>query len=142
MNIIETLQDGLRKGFKTSFYLAKILLPFYFLMELLKGSALLSYISKAFSPLMKYFGLPGEAALAFVAGSAINLYAALAIMIPLNLDWKQISIMGLMLGIAHNILVEGAILKEMGTKYMFLTLARFVLAVFAGITVYRIMQVF
>lgn len=142
MNFLQTLQIGLKKGFKTSLYLARILLPFYFLMELLKGSIILSYISKIFAPLMKYFGLPGEAALAFAAGNLINLYAALAIMIPLNLDWKQISVMGLMLGIAHNVVVEGAILKEMGTKYIFLTLARFVLALFAGITVYRIMQVF
>ena len=56
---------------------------------------------------MKLFGLPGEAAFAFIAAFLLNLYAAIAVLAPLHLTPWQVTRCGLMMGIAHNLAVQG-----------------------------------
>jgi hypothetical protein len=82
---------------------------------------------------MALFGLPGPAAFAFVAAGLLNIYAGLAIIVPLALDPFQVTQCGLMMGIAHNLLLEGGVLSSTGTRGTALTLARIVLAVAAGL---------
>ena len=86
-----------------------------------------------FSPAMGLFGLPGEAAFAFVAAFLLNLYAAIAILVPLGLTPFQVTQCGLMMGIAHNLVVEGGVLQSTGTRGGILTLFRIVAAAVAGL---------
>ncbi|MBE0596595.1 MAG: nucleoside recognition protein [Desulfuromonadales bacterium] len=127
------LRTGLTSGLQTSWKLIKYVIPLYVAVDLLKGTPVIELLGRWFAPMMALFGLPGEAALAFVAAFLLNLYAALAIMAPLDLTPWQITQCGLMMGIAHNLLVEGAVLGSTGTRGGLLTLSRLAIAAGAGL---------
>jgi hypothetical protein len=82
---------------------------------------------------MGLFGLPGEAAFAFVAAFSLNLYAAIAVMAPLDLTPWQVTQCGLMMGIAHNLILEGGVLAGTGARGGVLTLCRVLIAGLAGL---------
>jgi len=127
------LRTGFAAGLQTSWKLVKYVVPIYIGIELLKGTALLDALARLFAPAMELFGLPGEAAFAFLAAWLLNLYAALAILVPLQLEPWQVTQCGLMMGIAHNLLLEGGVLKSTGTRAGLLTLCRLLLALLAGL---------
>lgn len=127
------LRTGFTAGLQTAWKLVKYVVPLYLLVELLKGTGLLDTLGTLFAPTMALFGLPGETALAFLAAGLLNLYAALAILVPLHLEPWQVTQCGLMMGIAHNLLLEGGVLRSTGTRAGLLTLARILLAIFAGL---------
>lgn len=126
------LRQGLKSGIETAFKLIIWVLPLYIVVDLLKGSAILNMIGEFCAPVMTLFGLPGEAAFAFVAAFLVNLYAAIAILAPLDLTPWQITQCGLMMGIAHNLLLEGAILSSTGVRGWVITLCRLGIAALAG----------
>ncbi len=108
----EAITTGLKSGLSTTFRLVRIIIPFYFLIEWLKLTPVLGWLGHVLAPVMKIWGLPGEAGFVLVTGNLVNLYAAIAVMIPLHLSIPQITLIGLMLGISHNLIVETAVLKE------------------------------
>jgi hypothetical protein len=132
-DISTRIRTGLSSGLKTSFRLIKWVLPIYVAVDLLKGTALVDKLGGLFAPLMKNFGLPGEAAFAFIAAFLVNLYAALAILAPLHLTPWQVTQCGLMMGIAHNLLLEGGVLAGTGARAGLLTLCRLAIAGLAGL---------
>lgn len=127
------LRTGLVAGFKTSLKLFKFVLPLYVLVDLLKGTPFIDQLGALFAPLMALFGLPGDAAFAFVAAFTLNLYAAIAVMAPLDLSPWQVTQCGLMMGIAHNLVVEGGVLGSTGARGGLLTLCRLLIAALAGL---------
>jgi hypothetical protein len=127
------LRTGFADGLQTSWKLIRYVIPLYILVELLKGTTFLATLGDLFAPAMRLFGLPGEAAMAFLAGFTLNLYAAIAILVPLQLDPWQVTQCGLMMGIAHNLLLEGGVLRSTGARAWLITLARLLIAIFAGL---------
>lgn len=132
-DIPSRLKSGFRDGLETSWKLVKYVIPLYILVELLKGTSFLAAFGDLFAPAMRLFGLPGEAAMAFLAAFTLNLYAAIAILVPLQLEPWQVTQCGLMMGIAHNLLLEGGVLRSTGARAWLITLARLLIAVLAGL---------
>lgn len=128
----ERFRVGLREGWLTSLKMVKFVLPLYVAVDLLKGTGAIDTLGAWCQPVMALFGLPGEAAFAFVAAWSINLYAALAVMAPLDLSPWQVTQCGLMMGIAHNLVLEGGVLASTGARGGLLTLCRLLLAALAG----------
>jgi hypothetical protein len=127
------IRTGLAAGLQTSLKLFKFVLPLYVLVDLLKGTPVIDLLGSLFAPLMTLFGLPGEAAFAFIAAFLLNLYAAIAIMAPLDLTPWQVTQCGLMMGIAHNLVIEGGVLRSTGARGGLLTACRLVIATVAGL---------
>ena len=127
------IRTGLRAGFRTSWKIIWVSVPLYAGMALLEGSPALRLAGRVFAPVMGVFGLPGEAAFAFVAAFVLNLYAAIAIIVPLQLTPFQVTQCGVMMGIAHNLIVEGGVLATTGARGWVLTLCRLVIACAAGL---------
>ncbi len=127
------IRTGLAAGLQTSLKLFKFVLPLYVVVDLLKGTAVIELLGSLFAPLMALFGLPGEAAFAFVAAFLLNLYAAIAVMAPLDLTPWQVTQCGLMMGIAHNLVLEGGVLRSTGTRGGLLTACRLMIAGVAGL---------
>jgi len=127
------LRTGFVGGLQTSLKLIKFVLPLYVAVDLLKKTPVIDVLGELFAPLMQLFGLPGEAAFAFIAAFLLNLYAALAVMAPLDLTPWQVTQCGLMMGIAHNLLVEGAVLGSTGARGGVLTLCRLLIAGVTGV---------
>lgn len=127
------IRTGLAAGLRTSWKMIVVSVPLYVGVTLLKGTPVLDLLGKVFAPWMGIFGLPGEAAFAFVASFLLNLYAGIAVIVPLNMDSFQVTQCGLMMGIAHNLVVEGGVLSTTGARGWVLTVCRVVLAVAAGL---------
>ena len=127
------IRTGLSAGFRTSLKIIKVSVPLYVGVTLLKGTPFLDLLGKVFAPVMGIFGLPGEAAFAFVAAFLLNLYAAIAVIVPLHLTPFQVTQCGLMMGVAHNLVVEGGVLSTTGARGGVLTLCRLVIACAAGL---------
>ena len=127
------LRIGFGSGLETAFRMIIWIIPIYIVVDLLKGTTLLTTLGEFCAPLMDIFGLPGEAAFAFVAAFLVNLYAAIAIMVPLELTPWQVTQCGVMVGIAHNLLLEGAVLGSAGVRAGVVTLCRLAIAVLAGL---------
>ena len=132
-NFKTNLKNGLKNGFSVSTKLIKTIVPFYIAIDLLRHTQLANIIGNSLSPLMKPFGLTGKMAVAIISGYLVNLYAAIAALVPLNPTWQQITIVGLMTGISHNLIVEGAILHKTGTNAFFTIVFRITVSIVAGL---------
>ena len=110
----DTWKRGLADGLKTAIALLKVALPVFALVKVLEHTPVIGWISQVFDPLMRFVGLPGEAALAVVTGMLFNFYAALGIILALGLSAWQITIMALMLCCCHELVLESAIIKKAG----------------------------
>jgi hypothetical protein len=133
MNFTATLKKGFYDGLSLTWEMIKIIVPYYFAVELIKYLGLIKVVGGLFRPIMNIFGLPGESALAIIAGYTTNLYAAIAVIKPLNLSPRDITIMAVMLGISHSLPVETVITKRTGVNAWFLLLVRMGLSCLVGI---------
>jgi len=137
MDLKTTLIIGGRKGLNTTWQLTKLIIPIYFAVTILKHTPFMPLIAKIFSPILALMGLPGEAALAIVMGVFINIYAGIAVILPLipaaPLSVKQITILATVILICHNILVESAVSKKTGVSFWQMTLLRTASAFAAGV---------
>ncbi len=134
----ELLINGLQNGFSVSFKLIKTIVPFYIAIDLLNRSQFVSIIGNKLSPVMGIFGLSGKMSIAIISGYTINLYAAIAALMPLSPSWKEVTIVGLMTGISHNLVVEGAILHKIGANAFVIIALRICVSLFAGLLLHFI----
>jgi hypothetical protein len=88
----------------------------------------ISILGEAISPIMIWFGLPGEMGLVWVTAMSSNLYAGMAIFYQLGgaeqLTIAQVSVLCSMMLVSHGLPVEAAIAKAVGAKLRFTLLLR------------------
>ena len=104
----DTWKRGSADGFKTALGLLKVILPVFAVIKVLEHTPAIVWISRLFDPLMRFVGLPGEAALAVVTGMLFNFYAALGIILALGLSAWQITIVAVILCCCHELVLETA----------------------------------
>jgi spore maturation protein SpmB len=110
----DTWKNGFTDGIKTSLALLKVVIPVFAVVKVLEHTPIIGWIAKIGDPLMRFVGLPGEAALAVVTGMFFNFYAALGIILALGLSTWQITIMAIILSCCHELVLETAIIKKTG----------------------------
>lgn len=107
MNLKTALIKGLREGIETTWRLAKLILSIFFAVAILKYTLLLPCIAQLFNSMFGLVGLSGETALALTIVTFVNIYAAIAVLIPLIppllLDIKQQTMLASMCCICHSI---------------------------------------
>lgn len=130
--ILQRVRCGVIDGWQTVFKMIKFVLPLYIIVDICKAYGLIDSLGNWCAPFMGLFGLPGESAFAFIAAALVNLYAAIAILAPLDLTPWQVTQCGVMMGIAHNLVLEGGVLSSTGARGGILTLCRILLAALAG----------
>lgn len=132
--LLAAAKAGVAAGFKTTLFLAKIMVPVSLAVALLNWSGALAWGARILAPAMRLVGLPGEAALVFVSSILLNIYSAIAVIGTLPLTPREITILALMCLIAHNMIVETAVMKKTGSsaaKMVFLRLGAAVLMAWA-----------
>jgi len=137
-----TLKRGFLNGISITYKMVKVIVPCYIAIELIKHFGLIEVISTFFKPCMGIFGLPGESALGLIAGYFINLYAAIAVIAPLQLSSKDMTTIALMLGIAHSLPIETGVTRQTGVNTWLMLTARVVFSLFAGIVINLIWKLF
>ncbi len=141
MLTVGTFQRGIKNALKTAFELLKIIIPVYAVVTILNHTPVIGWVSKIFQPLMNLVGLPGEAALALVMAMFVNVYTAIGIIVALNLTVWQITIIGVMINFAHELIVETAVLKKTGVKIWPVLTVRLGGAFLAGFTLNLVQQI-
>ncbi len=129
----EILYKGFRSGCETTWELAKVIIPTAVLVALFKASGLLNWLAHAFGPYTRFLGLPGDAALVLFSGYFVNLYAAAGTIIALDLSLREITILSVMLGFCHSLLVELPISKKAGSSITYILLLRLGCSLLAGV---------
>jgi hypothetical protein len=134
-----SIRTGFFSGVFTSWDLLKVMIPTMILVQILKVTGLLSSMAAAAAPLMDLFGLPGESSLVLVTGGLVNVYAAIAVAVNIPLTAKGMTILAVMVLIAHNLIVETAVQSQSGTPAWITLPVRISAAIFAGLLIAWIM---
>ncbi len=127
-----SLFEGIKQGFYAFYSLLKVMIPVYIIIAIMKELGVVEWMAIVFSPYMKYFGLPGEAALVIVSGWTVNLYGAIAALAGLSFTARQVTILGIMLGITHSLVMETAIITRMKGRPLIVLLFRLGMGLIAG----------
>jgi spore maturation protein SpmB len=124
--------NTVKPAFSTIRFLLCVMIPVSLLVLILDYSGILSYIAWFMDPVMRFLGLPGEAALVFLSSVFINIYSAIAVIDTLSLTGREITILATMCLIAHSFFVECAVMKKTGSSLAKMVLLRVFCALFAG----------
>jgi hypothetical protein len=130
---------GARTGIDTVWRLLKVMVPVMAVMTCLEAFKLLPCVAWLFAPAMKLIGLPGDAALAFITGAAVNLYSAIAVAANVTLTFKQMTILALLCLDCHNLPVECAVQKQAGTGVTVTLVVRFLTGFLGALALFLIL---
>ena len=130
--ILSCVRSATPSALKTIWWLVKIMVSVSFGIMLLQYFGVIAWISELLTPLFSSFGLPGEAALAYVSGYFVNCYTAMAVMSTLSLDMRAATILAVMVLCSHNMIVETTVQAKTGSSALRIvvirTLSAFILA--------------
>ena len=112
--------------------LVRAIVPVAVALEALRLSGALDALGHALAPAMGWWGLPGEASLAAAGGAFISIYPSMAIVGNLSLSWKQATVLGLWIGICHDLMIEMAVLRQVGAPWKTLLAVRVVFGMLAA----------
>ena len=133
--LLQSIKTGIKKGFETTWMLAKIIIPVYIFVTVLKYTPAIDWIAHLFRPLMGLFELPGEAVIVLVLGILLDPYAAIGAISAISLNAMQITTLAVMVCFCHSIIIESAIVRKLGINIFIATGVRFGLAIIFGIIV-------
>lgn len=131
----EALRRSMGVALRVYFELLIIIVPTYAVVAVIKHSPILPWMTEQLAPAMGIFGLPGTAALPILLAIFVSLYSALAAMAGLGLSSGETTTLALMLGLCHNLIVEGAILQRLRANALVWTAVRIAMAIVAGLLV-------
>lgn len=135
----KALRGTVKPALHTIRFLLSIMLPVSLGVLLLDRSGLLAYFARLMAPLMRFVGLPGEAALVFLSSVFLNVYSAIAVIETLGLSGRDIVILASLCLVAHNFFVECAVMKKNGSSLGKIVLVRLCSALAAAWVLNRLL---
>lgn len=130
---------GLKAGLSTGLWMTKMMLPITLVVALLKWLGVISLLAEWLTPALKYVGLSTEAALVFITASLTNLYAAIALIATLDIDYRMATILAVTGLICHNLIVETVIQRKAGANAAYIVVLRFGMAIMAAFVLNKIL---
>lgn len=122
--LINSIKRVLPGTIKTCLWMIEMTVIVSFAVLVLRQFGILDWLSRQLGPLFSHFGLPGEAALAYVTGYFVNNYSAIAVAVTLGLDVRQMTILAVMALCSHNMFIETSVQKMTGSKVWDVVLVR------------------
>ncbi|MEI7637323.1 MAG: nucleoside recognition domain-containing protein [Syntrophus sp. (in: bacteria)] len=122
------LKMGVRKGWDGFIWMMQIVLPISLLTTLLDWSGWIGRLDFLLTPVMGILHLPPAAALPLLIGMLANIYGGIAAMVVLPLNEGQMTLIGIFLLMAHNLIQEGIIQGQSGINPVKATLFRIITA--------------
>lgn len=107
-------ERGLRAGLRTFFWIAKMMVPITLAVALLRWAGVIELVSTWLTPIFKYIGLTGEGVVVFLTSIFASIYAAIAVIATLDLDFRSVTILAVMSLICHNLIIETVIQRKAG----------------------------
>ena len=136
---VEALRRTGTSGTRMIWGVAKVLVPAVMMVTVLDRTGWLERMAGWTAPAMAWFGLPGEAALIFVAGFLLNFYAGLAVLAGLALPAREATIAAAMLMNCHGLLIDSALQARTGSQVWPVVAARLFAAVGAGLLLHLVL---
>ena len=137
--ILRCIREVTPSSVKTCIWMIEITVGVSFAMMLLKYFNILPWISDLISPVFKYFGLPGSAALAYLSGYFVNCYSAIAVISSLGMDWRAVTIIATMVLCSHSMILETAVLRKTGASAVRMVVVRTLTALALGFILNRVL---
>lgn len=125
-------KKALKPSLKSIVWLLKIMIPVSLAVSTLEYTGILKWLAELIKPVCALWGLPGEAALAILSGALLNIYSAIAIIESLDFTIREITIMSIIVLIAHNLIIETAVQKKTGSSSVSMLAVRLVAGFIAG----------
>ena len=122
--MLSCVRSATPSALKTIWWLIKIMTGVSFAIMLLRYFGVIEMISVWLTPVFSSFGLPGEAALAYVSGYFVNCYTAMAVMTSLQLNWRAATILAVMVLCSHNMIVETTVQAKTGSSAVRIVIIR------------------
>ncbi|MBO8142484.1 MAG: nucleoside recognition protein [Firmicutes bacterium] len=129
---------GLRKGLHTTLTLAKAVVPAYVAVSLLARTPVLDWLGGLATPWLSVLGLPGEAALPLLLGMFVSLYSGIGALASLELGAREATIVAVVLGVAHSLVIETAVTRQIGVASRFPLTLRIGLGLAMGALLHRV----
>jgi len=122
VRLFRVLAELVRNAAKVSFVLFKIMVPIIIVVKALQELGAIEHVAAPLGPVMEAIGLPASLGLAWLAAILSSIYAGIAVFYTLSagglsLDVGQVTVFGVLLLFAHNLLVEGQVTKRCGASF-------------------------
>jgi len=120
--VLGVLAELVRDAARVSFVLFKVMVPIILVVKALQELGAIEHVAAPLGPVMEALGLPASLGLAWLAVILSSIYAGIAVFYTLSagglsLDVGQVTVFGVLLLFAHNLLVEGQVTKRCGTSF-------------------------
>jgi hypothetical protein len=109
------------------------MLPISLAVCLLQYYGVIAWCAQWLNPLFCHIGLPGASSIAFLTGATVTTYAALAVMMTMELTLRQATIIAIMVLICHALPLECTVVKKVGSHPIRMGLLRIAGALLAAI---------
>ncbi len=133
------IKSATPRALSTIWWILRITTLVSFVMFLLKYTGILNWISALVSPLFHHFGLPGDAAMAYVSGYFINVYSAIAVISTLEFSARELTILGTMVLAAHAMFIETALQHKTGSSSAYVFILRTIGSILLGLVLNMIL---
>lgn len=128
MNILQETKDILRRAGRISLELYKIMIPIIIVVKVLQELGLIVWLARPLAPVMQLVGLPGEMGLVWATALVNNIYGSMIVFVSLagqhDLSVAQVTVLGVMILVAHGLPVELQIVRKSGPRIGFQALLR------------------
>jgi|YNPMSStandDraft_1061717.scaffolds.fasta_scaffold01543_9 hypothetical protein len=113
--------------------LLKVYVPLSILASLLRQFGFFDWLSPYLEPMMHIMGLPGKTSITILASFFGNVYAGIATIPAMGLTVREVTILGIVIGFSHSLIIETGILMKLRFATYRIALFRVILGIFAGI---------
>jgi hypothetical protein len=136
MTITEEIKDTLKETCTTASTLFLIMIPISIVVKILSELGLITILGNYLQPAMGVVGLPGDFALILATAMITNIYGGLIVFFNLSLQntytVAQVTVLGAMILLAHNLPVEARIAQKAGVRIWFNLTFRIISAFILG----------
>jgi len=115
--LVGLLWNGLWKEIlNVTWTLYKIMIPMIIIIKIIEEFGGIELLSEWLSPVMSLVGLPSEMGLVWATTLVTNMYAGLVVFMSIDADLTvaQVSVLGILLLLAHSLPIEVAVAKKAG----------------------------
>ena len=128
MNILQETKSVLWRSGRISLELYKIMVPIIIVVKILQELGLVVWLARPLAPVMQMVGLPGEMGLVWATALVSNIYGSMIVFVSLAgehpLSVAQVTVLGVMILVAHGLPVELQIVRKSGPRMGFQALLR------------------
>lgn len=139
MILLEVIKSSVKPSFKTVVWLLKIMLPVTLAVAILNYYGIIAKFSELTTPIFSFIGIEGKAAIPFFTGALTNIYAAIAVMASLSLDFRTVTILASMCLISHSMIVEAKVQQKAGSKIIYTVPLRLISSLIVGFLINKIL---